>query len=93
MRLFLIGLTWRAVAHGRRVHRVQGSHAQGAEAEAAHVVRHGGHPARGLEAVHVGVGEGGLREGRGGVGHRYSDLRGKKLSNGGNTGIHDKCYN
>ena len=68
-------LTWGAVAHGGGVHRVEAAHSQGAEAEAAHVVRHGGHPPRGLEAVHVGVGEGGLRERRGGVRHGYSDLR------------------
>ena len=57
------------------MHRVEGAHAKGSEAETAHVVRHRGHPARGLEAVHVGVREGGLGERRGGVGHGYSDLR------------------
>ena len=71
----LIVLTWGAVAHCCGVHGVQSPHAREAEAEAAHVVRHRGHPARGLEAVHVGVEGGGLRERRGGVGHGYSDLR------------------
>ena len=56
------------------MHRVEGAHAKGSEGETAHVVRHRGHPARGLEAVHVGVREGGLGERRGGVGHGYSDL-------------------
>ena len=57
------------------MHRVEGAHAKGSEAETAHVIRHRGHAARGLEAVHVGVREGGLGERRGGVGHGYSDLR------------------
>ena len=46
------------------MHGVEAAHAEAAEAEAAHVVGHGGHPAAGLEApVHVGVRPEGLGEG------------------------------